>query len=296
MAAERTRRKAKFGRFMQALRKQAPEKLRPEDVAPKVRVVTTTITRMEGGYSLPNFTLMQALLGIYGVSDEERADAEQLWEHAKQGATTVENAADLPPKYRAFRRDEADAITARTLAPVAVPGPLQTAGYAEATAEAARRHIHAEGWERRAADERRNRQRLLEGPNALKLHAIIDEAVLRRVVGGPEVMAEQLQHLLSAAARRNITIQVVPFSVGAYGTMSGQVTILGFEDEADPDLAYLDYPAGGETVENQRDVQAFADTFEHVSRKVALSPKESVKLIRAALDGLRNDDRKQDLA
>jgi hypothetical protein len=293
MALEKTRRKVALGRYMQALRKATVPLLRPEDIAPQIRIAATTITRMEGGLTLPGFTLLQALIGIYGVSDKERAEATRLWEHAKQGSTSVENTVDLPTKYRAFRHDESDAVVERALDVVAVPGLLQTAKYAAAIAEAAHRHIRGEGWQLRAADERLSRQRSLEGSHPLRLISVIDESVIRRVIGGPEVMAEQLQYLLSMGARKNITVQVVPFGAGAYGTMSGPVIVLGFEDESDPALAYLEYAAGGETVENPKDVQAFVETFDDI-RKVALSPKESAKLIRAALDGLRNHDREHD--
>ncbi|MFD9894109.1 DUF5753 domain-containing protein [Amycolatopsis sp. NPDC059027] len=294
MALEKTRRKVKLGRYMQALRKDTVPVLRPEDIAPQFRIAATTITRMEGGLTLPGFTLLQALLGLYGVTDKQRAEATRLWEHAKQGSTSVENVTDLPTKYRAFRHDESDAVLERALDVVAVPGLLQTARYAETIGEATRRHHRPEGWDLRAAAERQTRQRLLEGTNPLRLYAIMDEAVIRRVIGSPEIMAEQLEYLLTAGARRNVTVQVVPFGVGAYGTMSGPMIVLSFED--DPDLAYLEYAAGGETVENAKDVQAFVETFEEVRRKVALSPKESAELIRAALDGLRNDDREHGMA
>jgi hypothetical protein len=279
---------------MQALRRATVPQLRPEDIAPQIRIAATTITRMEGGLTLPGFTLLQALIGIYGVSDKERTEATRLWEHAKQGSTSVENTVDLPGKYRAFRHDESDAVMERALDLVAVHGLLQTAGYAVAIGEATRRHHRVEGWERRAADERHSRQQLLEGSHPLKLHVIMDESVVRRVIGGRDVMIEQLEHLLAMGARKNVTIQVVPFGVGAYGTMSGPVTILSFDEEAGLGLAYLEYAAGGETVENPQDVQAFVDTFEDIRRKAALSPKESALLIRAALDGLRNDDREHD--
>ncbi|OZM71454.1 hypothetical protein CFN78_20110 [Amycolatopsis antarctica] len=296
MALEKTRRKVKLGRYMLALRKAVDPPLRPEDIAPHVRIAATTITRMEGGLTQPGFTLLQALLGIYGVTEEQRTEAIRLWENAKQGSTSVEHAADLPNKYRAFRHDEADAALERTLEMTAIPGLLQTPRYAAAVGEASRRLHRTEGWERRAADERHSRQRLLDGEAPLHLHALIDEALIRRITGGREVMIEQLEHLLKVGRQRNVTIQVIPFSAGAYGNMSGPVTILSFPDGADPDLAYLEYAAGGETVENVRDVQAFVDTFEDASRHAALSATSSTRLIRAALDELRNDERAADLA
>jgi transcriptional regulator with XRE-family HTH domain len=289
MPVERTRRKKKLGRYMAALRLSVPgdKELQPADVARKLKASPTTITRLERGDSLPDYRAIVALLGIYGATDAQRKEAELLWDFAKQGATTVENAADMPVKYRAFRRDESDADEEFCLDPCAVSGLLQTGRYARELQESGRRHIRGKGWEQSAADERRSRQRLLEGSSPLRLHSIMDEGVIRRVVGGPEVMREQLRHLLDMGKRDNVTIQIVPFAAGAWASMSGPVIKLRFKDPEEPGVAYCEYAGGGETVENEVDGQAFDDTFEDVSRAKALSADESAKLIGAALDALK---------
>ncbi|MGQ0839230.1 DUF5753 domain-containing protein [Actinokineospora sp.] len=288
MPSERNRRKVKLGKYMAALRKRADPELMPERVGNLMEVAMTTITRMESGHQVPNVHLLHAILGLYKVSDAERVEAVRLLKAAKQRVATVEHAADLASTYVDFRRNESEATTERTMESAAIPGMLQTAGYASAIADAAWpfNQKRPAGWENRAADERQGRQRLLTKDNPLQLHAVIDEAVIRRVVGGPAIMAEQLRHLLAASDQPNVTIQIVPFDAGAYGAMSGSAIILGFDDDDDLGTVYLEYAAGGESVENPEDVAAFVTTFDHVSGNVALQPDRSADLIREALNRL----------
>ena len=288
MPSEKTRRKARLGNYMLMLRKRIEPELKAEAVSELVETARTTITRMEAGRQVPSLHLMHAILGIYGVTDEERAEAVGRWRIAKQGTAVVEHAADAPMKYRAFRRDESEAAFERTMEPIAIHGLLQTAAYAAAVADAALlfNQNRPAGWEQRATDERLSRQKLLHGSGSLRLHSLIDEGVVRRVVGGPEVMAEQLRHLLAVGAQDNITIQVVPFGAGAYSTMSGPVSLLSFGHAEESDTAYLEHAAGGELVENAEDVAVFVSTFERVSRDLALPPDQSADLIKEVLDQL----------
>lgn len=287
MAVEWTRRKALLGKFMKSLRERVDPRLTPDQAARAVKSNRTTLHRMESGLTHPNYHLVVALLGLYGATTEERAKAERLWEAAKQPVARVEHAADLPAKYVAFRHEEGIAVRERTVAYIAIPGLLQTGPYASSIAEAAQdfNGRRQAGWENRAAAERRARQRLLTKEHPLHLHAVIDEGAVRRVVGGCAVMREQLRHLLDMGARENVTIQVVAARSGAYGTMSGAVTILDFA-EGDPSTVYAEYAAGGEILDTEPDVTAFSRNFERISREVALSPDVSAELIRTALDEL----------
>jgi hypothetical protein len=270
---------------MKDLREQYMPGVKPERVAELARTSRPSVSRMEGGVTLPRFHLFTAILGVYPATEQERERALELWEYADADTTVIEHEDDLRAKYLAFRWDESEAAIERTIDPIAVPGLLQTAGYAAAVGEAGRLLNPREDWEERAADERQSRQRLLDKENPLQLHSLIDEAAIRRTVGGPDVMAEQLAHLLAMGKRNNVTIQVVPFGAGAYGTMSGPVIILGFEDE-DPDIGYLEYAAGGTTVEEADDVAAFMAMFNDV-QAIALPPKRSAGLIQEVLDQLK---------
>jgi transcriptional regulator with XRE-family HTH domain len=286
MAAELTRRKRSLGRYMEALRKRMDPPMSAEALADLCEIARTTITRMEGGSQLPNRHLFAAILGALGVNDTERKEAFALWHRAKQPTATVEHASDLAPKYVAFRRDESEAVAELTINYVALPGVLQTARYASAVAEGGRLDVV---WEQRMADERLARRQLLEGERPLRLHAILSEAALRYVVGGLHVWKEQLEQLLSATERENITIQVVPFARGAFGHMSGPVIILCFDDDPDaPHIVYLEHPAGGETIDKQEDVASFVAIFEDV-RGLAWSPEESADFIRSLLNETKDE-------
>jgi hypothetical protein len=116
----------------------------------------------------------------------------------------------------------------------------------------------------------------------MTLHALVDEAAIRRVMGGSDVMVGELRYLLAAMKRPNVTLHVIPFEAGAYGTMAGGVTILTFDDEEEPDVVYLEYPRGGEWIENDEDVEKFSIMLED-TRALALSVEESTALIKAQL-------------
>ncbi|WP_337466388.1 DUF5753 domain-containing protein [Saccharopolyspora spinosa] len=148
-----------------------------------------------------------------------------------------------PKAFRAFLRAEGEADSARVLGPLVIPGLLQTHAYARAI-NASGRQFHAASPER-YVNARISRQVRLSRPTPLRLQALIDESVIHRVVGGPEVMTEQLDHLVASAERNNVTIQVVPFSLGSYGTMSGGFTVIDYSDPGDLPAVYLEYPAGG---------------------------------------------------
>ncbi|WP_297544300.1 DUF5753 domain-containing protein [Amycolatopsis sp.] len=115
-----------------------------------------------------------------------------------------------------------------------MPGLLQIPAYTSAIAVSSRRlGPKTEDWQARAALERSSRQTLLDGENPLRLHILLSEAVISIHVGGRQVMADQLRHLLLMSARSNVTIQVIPFTAGAISNMSGPFTILEFDDEID---------------------------------------------------------------
>jgi hypothetical protein len=182
--------------------------------------------------------------------------------------------------------DECEAVRERTLDTVIVPGMLQTADYAAEIHRAARSRTGRQANETWAADERRDRQSLLFRPGRrLILHSLVDEAVLRRMIGGPAVMAAQLDHLLTMAREPGITIQVVPFAFGAYGAMSGPVTIFTFPEDGEPDSAYLEYVSGGESLEDENDVAGLSAVWHEIA-DAAPSADESAEVIRSARDAL----------
>jgi hypothetical protein len=159
-----------------------------------------------------------------------------------------------------------------------ISGLLQTEGYVRALNQAGRRMLDLA-----AMDEyvrvRLNRQKRLTGSPPLHLHALIDEAALHRLIGGPDVMRHQLGHLLAIGAQSNVTIQVLPFGAGAYGSMSGACTIVDYPDPTDVPGVYVEYLGGGDWVQNSDAIERITASFED-ARACALSASDSADLIR----------------
>jgi transcriptional regulator with XRE-family HTH domain len=260
--------------------------LTPKQVAVQARCAQQTVTRLLSGDSLPRIHLFLMILSVVGATEEEREKGTQLWEIADADTATIEHASDLPNRYMRFRMDEREATRERTLDAVIMPGLLQTPDYAAAEALAAQPLAHG-AWDPEAeAAERQDRQSALHRTDQpLALHALIDEGALRRMVGGPGVMAGQLDHLVTMAALPHVTIQVIPFGVGAYGAMAGALSLLSFPEEDEPDSAYVESLVGLHTVENGKSVSALSAVWDGAAA-MALSPRETVKMIRKLRDEL----------
>jgi hypothetical protein len=137
----------------------------------------------------------------------------------------------------------------------------------------------------RATAARLARQELLQGHRPLRLHALVDEGAIRWIVRDRSIMANQLRRMLVVGKQDNVVIQVIPVEAGAYGTMSGPVTILSFDDPEGTNTAYLEYPGGGEWVDATEDVEKFIAMFDRISAQ-ALSATKSAALIRARAEEL----------
>ena len=283
MPATPTRRKRRLGQLLERLRLDAGRSL--VDIAELLRISDSTVSRYETGKIRPGWPAIQAMLGYYGVGDEVRAEAAVLWEDAGEKLLTAVAPTGSPPAFRAFLRAEAEAEVERSLEPVVVPGLLQTAAYARAINIAGQDFYSALARPERYVSARISRQARLGGEAPLTFHAVMDEAVCHREVGGPEVMVEQLQHLIEMAGRPTVNVQIVPYRAGAYGMMSGGFAILAYADVEDPPLVYLEHAAGGSLVENGADVARFQEQFAVAARQ-ALSPGESVDLLASQVGAL----------
>lgn len=285
MAIGTTRGKRRLGRHVTPIIKRSG--LKAEEIAKQVRCSKQSVYRLQSGDALPRLHLLLSMLGVIGATAEEREKAIELWEIADSDTTIIEFAEDLPVRYMRFRMDETEAVHERTLDMVIVPGMLQTADYAAALWSAARRLIRAERWEERAVADRHDRQELLRREeNPLALHALIDEAALRRVIGSRDVMVAQLDHLIRMAELPNVTIQVTPLNFGASGAYSGTMILLGYPEPDEPDSAYVESMAGGETVSDDDSVAALSDVWESIAA-AAPSTERSMKIIKAVRGELK---------
>lgn len=186
---------------------------------------------------------------------------------------------DTAPDWSApFFEMEAEASEIWTYQAQSVPGLLQCPNYIRAIVTAA----EVTGADPESSVELRTaRQRRLTSTRPPKLHAVLDEAVVRRPVGGPEAMADQLDHLVTMSDLAHITLQVLPFDAGAHIAMTGSFTMLRFPDELEMNAVFLEHDHAGLMAERPRDIARYGHMFERLCVE-SLSPQDS----RALLDSL----------
>ena len=137
-----------------------------------------------------------------------------------------------------------------------IPGLLQTEDYARAGIVGGLPTAGHTVVEQRV-QARLERQALLAGDKPFELWAIVDEAAIRRIVGGHQIMRAQLKHIVEAAEAPNVTFQVIPYDKGAHPGMSGSFVHMGFDDPLDPELVYIDTLAGDLFLEADADIRRY---------------------------------------
>jgi Domain of unknown function (DUF5753) len=214
-----------------------------------------------------------------------RKALEQLREEAGLG-TGQWAVYGLPDWLRPVVSFEEDAIAETSFQPVIVDGLLQTEDYARATHLAASHLLAPSAVDSRVAA-RMQRQQRLTGPDPLRLHTVLTEAVLQLEVGGPAVMTAQLERLLAATSAENITIQVLPSTTWRHIGIASNLTVLHFADlVADPPLGYFDGPLGGYLISDPAEVNAMVNIYDDL-RESALDAAESTELLAAILEEYR---------
>ncbi|GAB3972819.1 helix-turn-helix domain-containing protein [Streptomyces sparsus] len=197
------------------------------------------------------------LLTLYGVQDEtQREEFLTLARHANNPGWWHKYSDVLPSWFETLLGMEEAASVIRTYEVQFIPGLLQTAGYARAVAKLGHASASEAEIERRV-DLRMRRQELLSRPQAPRLWAVIDEAALRRPLGGTEVMREQIQHLLRVARQPNVTLQVAPFRIGGLAAAGGPVTILRFHEPDLPDIVYLEQLTSALYLDKRPEVETY---------------------------------------
>ncbi|MEU1259516.1 helix-turn-helix domain-containing protein [Streptomyces chartreusis] len=244
------------------------------------------VSRIETGASGVKPADVRLLLDVYGVQDaqlrelllvlagSDEGGGRHHWWHAYRGV--------LPPTYRDFISLESQASAMRTLETSVVPGLLQTPEYARAVTRAAVGGLNSDADDRLDAlvAVRLARQDVLRADPPLKLSAVLDEAVLRREIGGPEVMARQLSRLMEAARLPQVRLQVLPFRAGEHIGLTGPFVIFSFSSTSDLDVVVLDHLTSSLYLERKEDLQAYTEAF-NALRIHALSPEESLDYIAA---------------
>jgi hypothetical protein len=238
------------------------------------------VTRIETARVAVTPRDVKDLLTLYGVHDEDYREA--LMELARQSRQRT-----WWTDYRDLMRPgnfvgmEAEASVVREWEPIIMPGLLQTERYMRALMRTGRPSDTAEKLDRRI-ELRMKRQARLTNQPALRLHAIIDESVIHRSVGGKDVMREQLRRVLEAAELPNVNIQILAFDTGEHLYMGGPATLLEFPDVAHSDVVYLEGLAGDYYEEQPLEVGRYREGFEWLAGK-ALSQHSSMSMIKSLL-------------
>ncbi|MGW1077091.1 helix-turn-helix domain-containing protein [Streptomyces sp. NPDC002537] len=264
-------------RLGQELRKLRELKgMTAEEVAERLLVSQSKISRLENGRRSISQRDVRDLCGVYGVEDHRIVDSlmqmakesrQQGWWHAF---------GDIP--YSVYIGLETDAASLRVYEASLVPGLLQTPNYASAVTEGSWPEATAADIERRVQVRMRRQERITDPDNPLRLWAVIDESALRRIVGNRSIMQEQMRKLVEFSLEPHITVQVLPYDVGAHPGMYGKFCILEFNDPQDASTVYLEGITSDLYLEKPNDVQTYSVMYEHL-RMQALNAEHSRQFI-----------------
>jgi transcriptional regulator with XRE-family HTH domain len=240
----------------------------------------STISRWETGDRRIRPVDLRRLLDLYDVHGDQREVMLTLARQARERGWWRSYSDAVPEWFEVYLGLEAEAAVIHDYAAELVPGLLQTADYYRAFMRAAPAAADAETIERKAAV-RLTRQERLTGEDPPKVWAVLNEAVIRRIVGGATTMRAQLQHIAEMTDLAHVTVQVLPFRAGAHPAMDGSFIVLGFPEPTDPDVVYLESQAGSLYLERPPEAGRYAAIFSHLIAK-ALDPDESRSLIAQA--------------
>lgn len=252
-----------LGTQLRRLRESA--KVSREDAAEAIRASHAKISRLELGRVSFKKRDVADLLTLYGVDDpDERENFFHLVEQANNQGWWHKYADLVPSWFEVYIGLEEAASIIRTYEVQFVPGLLQTRDYARAVTSLGHPDVHPDEIDRRV-NLRMTRQELLTRRNAPRIWAVVDEAVLRRPLGGPQVMREQLQHLLEVTENPNITLQVVPFRLGGHAAAGGPFTILRFSEPDLPDIVYLEQLTSALYLDKTDDIDNYMAVMDRLS-------------------------------
>ncbi|MFJ8437693.1 helix-turn-helix domain-containing protein [Kitasatospora griseola] len=247
-----------------------------EEVAGRLMVSQSKISRLENGRRSISQRDVRDLCDVYQVEDERVRNG--LMEMAKESRQRGwwHEFGDIP--YSVYIGLEAEASSIRAYESSFVPGLLQTPEYAEAVVTGTQPDTDPAAIRRRV-EVRLKRQHRIHGEDQIgSLWVVVDEAVLRRQVGGPQVMAAQLYQLVDLGERPNINLQVIPFSNGAHPGMTGTFSLMEFPESADSTVVYFEGVTSDLYLEKEADVRRYTNLYDHL-RAAALSVTESRSMI-----------------
>lgn len=258
----------RLGHRLRALREAAG--LTIADAAAKLDKTRSALHRIEAGQTRADVHLIRSMMDVYDIYVDDLVDAAR--EARRPRWFSRFRLADL-----GYVDLETEAVRVNEFCGLNLPGLLQTEPYMRALFARSPRPRSPKALEDDVAVRLTRRGRLSSEDHPLELMAIVDEAALRRRVGGAEVMRGQLRHLIESAVLPTVTLQVLPLRDGAHGGMEGGFILLRFPED-DPELLYVEHVAGSLHIEDAEEVGAARLAFEQL-RTETLGPADSVALI-----------------
>jgi transcriptional regulator with XRE-family HTH domain len=266
-----------LGNQLRRLREAAG--ISPEQAGFEIRASRSKISRMENGRTRFKIRDVTDLLTLYGVADGQfRSRFLSLARQSNAPDWWTKYSDILPDWFEAYLGLESAASTIRSFEIQFVHGLFQTEDYARAITQLGRKTASADEIERWVGL-RVKRQDLLTRPKPPRIWSVMDEAVLRRPVGGSAVMRAQLRQLIEAAEVPHVTLQVVPFARGGHAGASGSFTLLRFLEQDLPDVVYIEQLTSAIYLEHRSDVEHYLEVMDQLSGE-ALTPAATTRFIR----------------
>ncbi len=270
-----TLRRRRLGSQIRSLRERAGLPL--EIAAERLDMTASRASQIETGNIPVGAVEVTRMVTLYGLLDDDIARFRQ---RAQEASSTEAWCLPEPEFSNAYAQFEGAASQVRMYASQSIPALLRTCAYARHLLDVTGFHLTtAQVSARLAAIERR--QRALDGADVLDLRVVMDETVLRRAVGGPGVMKDQLAKLVTMATSSDVTIHILPLATGAHPGMDGSFAIVDGGDSSRPGCAVVEGAGVGLFFERDRDVRRYETLFDGLT-EVALSPGDTLDLLQAA--------------
>ena len=249
-----------------------------EEAGKVIRASPSKVRRLEAGRLGFKDRDITDLITLYGVTDEQQRQALRGLARRANASDWWHSYADiLPSWFETYIRLEEAAAQVWVCEVQFVPGLLQTEDYARAVTLLGHPSGSTRDIERRVSL-RMTRQAVLDRPNPLNLRVVVDEAALRRPIGGPAVMRDQLKYLTEMAERPNVTIQMLPFTASSSAT-GGAFTLLRFAESDLPDVVYVEQLTGALYLDKPDMVNSYIDLMQHLNTQ-ALTSHETTEVLR----------------
>jgi transcriptional regulator with XRE-family HTH domain len=284
MASEQspTVRRRRLALELRRLREAA--RLTCEEVAEHLECSASKISRVETGRVSVSPRDVRDMLELYGVPEQQRDSLVQLSRDSRQKGWWHAYSDTIQPQFATYVGLESAASEIRVYEVNIIPGLLQTEDYARTMMRSGTMNGSHEDVERKVAL-RMARQPALTRDDPPMLWTVVDEAALRRRVGGTELMRAQLEHVLELSGLKNVAMQVIPFGAGAHPAMGRPFVILVFPERIDPDVVYLEDLTSTLYLEDVDEVDRYNVFFNHL-RATALSFEDSAALVTSVLKDL----------